>query len=490
MKKNLSLYIILILILSIINISYEYLVIPFKNLNTRQPQSFNFKSIIGEEFLEFSKNKLKSSISFGTPFKTLELYLTMDYKLFFLGKGYCLKDSISFYDPYKSSSYNVDEKIFYSNPFNDLRNVTFGKDKCTLYDDYNLKTNISLNNTLFYYGNIADYSKNIFDKNRICGIMGFKMHQENSYYYQLKGLEYILKLNNITNSSFWSIEFFDETQKKNNGNNDGYIILGAGDINYLKKIKNVTEDNIRFSYNSYNTGSSEWNTYFEKIFYYNSKNETIKMDNSFTNIGLNFDNKYYFCTKNYFESIKNNFFNEYISKGICTIHQLKEFYLQYKYITCNKKKFIEEKNKFPILYLFSHSFNYTFELTSDDLFIEVSNDFLFLMFYDPWNPKLFLFGEKFMKKYNFIFRLDEKSIGFINIINKDEKREKEKQKEIIENKKKFEIIWIIILSVLLLGIILGIFVGKKIWDNKRKKRANELVDDDYEYESKKEEIIN
>ena len=95
-----------------------------------------------------------------------------------------------------------------------------------------------------------------------------------------------------------------------------------------------------------------------------------------------------------------------------------------------------------------------------------------------------------MKKYNFIFRLDEKSIGFINIINKDEKNEKEKQKEIIENKKKFEIIWIIILSVLLLGIILGIFVGKKIWDNKRKKRANELVDDDYEYESKKEEIIN
>ena len=83
MKKNLSLYIILILILSIINISYEYLVIPFKNSHTRQPQSFNFKSITGEEFLEFSKNKLKSSISFGTPFKTLELYLTMDYKLFF-----------------------------------------------------------------------------------------------------------------------------------------------------------------------------------------------------------------------------------------------------------------------------------------------------------------------------------------------------------------------------------------------------------------------
>ena len=488
MKKNIALYIIYIL--SFINFSYEYLVIPFKNKNTRQPQSFNFKSITGEEFLEFNKNKLISSISLGTPFKTLELYLTMDYRLFFIGKGYCLKDSKSSYDPNKSSSFSFNDKKFYSNPFNDLRNMTLGKDKCTLYGDYNLKTNISLNNVLLYYGNIADYSENIFDKDKICGIMGFKMHYENSYYGQFKGLEYVLKINNITNSSFWSIEFFDETEKKNYGDNDGYIILGAGDYKYLKNIKNITEDNIQFSYNSYTVGSLEWNTAFQKIFYYNSKNDTIKMDNPFLNVGFNFDNKYYFCTKDYFESIKINFFNEYISKGICSIHQLNEFYLKYKYITCNKKNFLEEKNKFPVLYLFSYSFNYTFELTSNDLFIEVNDDFLFLMFYDPWNPKLFLFGEKFMKKYNFIFRIDQKSIGFIPQINKEEKSDKEKKQEIIDNKNKFQIIWIIILSVLLVGIILGILVGKKIWDNKRKKRANELVDEDYEYESKKEEIIN
>ena len=164
--------------------------------------------------------------------------------------------------------------------------------------------------------------------------------------------------------------------------------------------------------------------------------------------------------------------------------------MKYKYITCNKKNFLEEKNKFPVLYLFSYSFNYTFELTSNDLFIEANDDFLFLMFYDPWNPKLFLFGEKFMKKYNFIFRIDQKSIGFIPQINNEEKSDKERKQEIIDNKNKFQIIWIIILSVLLVGIILGILVGKKIWDNKRKKRANELVDEDYEYESKKEEIIN
>ena len=69
-----------------------------------------------------------------------------------------------------------------------------------------------------------------------------------------------------------------------------------------------------------------------------------------------------------------------------------------------------------------------------------------------------------------------------------EKMTKKKRKKLLNIKKKIEIIWIIVLSVLLAGIIIGILVGKKLWDNKRKKRANELVDEDYEYESKKEPI--
>ena len=45
------------------------------------------------------------------------------------------------------------------------------------------------------------------------------------------------------------------------------------------------------------------------------------------------------------------------------------------------------------------------------------------------------------------------------------------------------IISIVVIFVLLTGIIIGVFVGKKIWDKNRKKRANELNDDEYEYNS-------
>ena len=77
MKK--SIFIFTLLIFSLFNASYEYIIIPFKNLNSKLPKSYNFNSITGEQFLEFSTNKLVSSISLGTPYKSLELYLTMDY---------------------------------------------------------------------------------------------------------------------------------------------------------------------------------------------------------------------------------------------------------------------------------------------------------------------------------------------------------------------------------------------------------------------------
>ena len=125
----------------------------------------------GEDFLEFSTNKLLTSISIGTPPKRLELYLTMDYKLFFIGKGYCPKNSLSLYEPFYSSSFT--NKYFYPFAFDDLRDMTQGNDIISLYNDYNLKSNFTLNSVLLYYGNKVDISNNINDK--VCGVMGFKL---------------------------------------------------------------------------------------------------------------------------------------------------------------------------------------------------------------------------------------------------------------------------------------------------------------------------
>ena len=472
------------LILSLTNISIEYLILPFKYLNNKKSKLYNFENISGKDFLEFSTNKLISSISIGSPYKSLDLYLTMDYKLFFIGKGYCQDNSLSTYNPLYSNSYT--NKSFYPAPFDDLRDITIGNDLISLYNDYNMKSNISLNNVQLYYGYMDKINNDKLD-DRICGIMGFKLHStEESYYTKFKSLDLILKANNITNYTFWTIEFFGEKEKKKKNDYDGYLILGAGDNKYLKDILNISHDEISYSYSSHLSNSIEWIINFEQIYYYYPDEFNItKMNHDSSKVELNFDIDYYFSTKQYFESIKNKFFELYISKGICRINKLKEFYLRYQFITCDKT-FSNELTNFPDLNMLSTYYNYTFQLTNKDLFMEVNNNILFLIFYNPWNPNHFIFGKNFMKKYQFIFRYDQKNIGFLKYnenINEN-KDTKEKRKETIDNKKQMEILVIIILSIVVIGIISGIFFLKFKWDKKRKKRANELDDENYDYDEK------
>ena len=85
---------------------------------------------------------------------------------------------------------------------------------------------------------------------------------------------------------------------------------------------------------------------FQPIYFYDTENNTIKMDYVFSDVAFNFDIKYYFGTKEYFDNIKKYFFNNYIEKGICHIKTLNEFYLKYKYIICNKYTFANKKKIF------------------------------------------------------------------------------------------------------------------------------------------------
>ena len=482
------LFINIILIFSFTHLSYEYLVLPFKCLIDKKSKVYNIDNISGKDFLEFSTNKLISSISVGTPYKSLELYLTMDYKLFFIGNGYCNKNTKSLYEPLYSNSFI--NNSFEPTPFDDLRDITIGNDKITLYNDYNLKTNQSLNNVLLYYGNIAKLPNDNI-KNKICGIMGFKLHSTENYYYnKFKLLENILKSNNITNYTFWTIEFFNENEKKRNNNYDGYLILGAGDNKYLKDIKNISQDDISYAYSSHLSSSIEWMINFQSIYYYYPKDNLTKMKKDLTKVEFNIDIDYYFSTKEYFELIKNSFFEKYLSKGICKINELKEFYLRYQFITCDKTSFNDELINFPTLYFLCTYYNYTFQLTYEDIFIEMNNKILFLVFYNPWSPNKFLFGKKFMTKYHFIFRYDQKNIGFLNYnITNDEKNEKEKKKDFFENQQLFQVLLIAILSIIFIGIIIfGICYEIKKNDKKRRKRTNELVDEDYVYDYKNEPI--
>ena len=480
----------ILILINFIEIAFGFIVIPFHFYNDRTNNNYYLNDISGKDFLELTTNKLVSTVSVGTPLKELDFYITMDYKPFFIGKGYCEKNTFSTYIPESSTSFS--NNSFYSYPFDDLRNMTEGKDKCTFFNSYNLDRNTSLNNVQLLYGTMVNISNNIYYKDRICGIMGFKLHRlQESYYSKFKTLQDTLRANNISNYSSWSIEFFNEEQKNKNKNFDGFLILGVDDT-YLEDVKKIKVDDILTTHTSYISNALEWMIGFNKIYYNYTENNMTEMK-KFSKSEINFDLEYYFVSKEYYESIKSTFFKKYLTDGICKIHKLKEFYLRYQFIVCNKNGFSGEISKFPSLIFLDNRLEDYFELTYKDCFKEVNGEILFLLFYDPWSPDIFKFGKNFLKKYQLIFNYDSLQIGYLNFNRKsqDEKKKEEQktQTEEQENSEKKQLIWIFILLVLLIGIIIGVFVGKKIWDKARKKRANELLDDyDYETDNKKPAI--
>ena len=85
-------------------------------------------------------------------------------------------------------------------------------------------------------------------------------------------------------------------------------------------------------------------------------------------------------------------------------------------------------------------------------------------------------GRIFLKKYQFIFDNDQRIITYI----KKNKIKKEDNKK--NNLNIVIILKIMLIAFLLIGFVAGIILGKNIWDKNRKKRANELTDDDYDYQ--------
>ena len=130
---------------------------------------------------------------------------------------------------------------------------------------------------------------------------------------------------------------------------------------------------------------------------------------------------------------------------------------------------------FPPIYFYHSELNKTFVLGYNDLFYKENNRFYFLVIYSSFSGSYWKLGKPFLKKYQITLDLDSKKIYFYNVLKKDNE-EKNIDKKYNQNLK--EILLIIFCSILL--IILAIVLIKGIKKN-RKKRANELKDDDYEY---------
>ena len=201
----------------------------------------------------------------------------------------------------------------------------------------------------------------------------------------------------------------------------------------------------------------------------------------------------------YRTNITRDYFNSYIKNGICSVGEYPKY--NFMVIGCDENKFgLKEIRKFPTLYLSNVGIHHIFDLKGEELFINLNKKWYFKIVFpkEEYEVARWILGRTFLRKYPVIFSPYNKLIGFYvkpnkGIININQNQTKEEEK-IIEkinssNKNFFSndaIGYIKIIVVAIIFTVVGLYIGKRIFFPRRK-RANELVDDYYQYDSEKKD---
>ena len=232
-----------------------------------------------------------------------------------------------------------------------------------------------------------------------------------------------------------------------------------------KKYIHVKADKNGFGY--------QWMIIFQKII---NDNHTIA---DHINTYISIETGFLKAPTDYQHFIINNFFNEFFNKSICFKNNF-ESSDDWFYIYCNKNFNIKLFK--PLIFLYKNNdLNFNIEFTYKDLFIKKGNYYFFLIIFGKqkltWD-----FGEPFFKKYKIIFDNENQ---IMSIYNKNFQSENNFLNEIKKNKNFFISIIIIIILILII-IIISFYFIKFFKSMPRKKKSNELLDDNYEYISQNE----
>ena len=495
----LTYYILIIFILKI-SICSKIISIPFKFASTK---SNYFKYNSSDFFNEYYTKVLLLQMNIGTSPQKVNAYLNPN--------SYCFefKSSENNYFPYNSSSFNTNQNKI-TNPQKGAFNYITSNDIITFNTNESYKMSFVTMEELDIGGN-----KNISLIPEI-GINNPAVYY--GYFYLCNNFIDDLKKMKAIDNKIFSVKY--------NNRFGGEFVLG--DVLSKYDNKHFMEEEYSTNYFSY-----DFKFIYDNIFMKYPWNKTeylnITGNSNKKEAIINLNSGLIIGTEDFKNFIDKIFFKYLIEKNICRMDLVildenknkvnrklgNEFYLY----SCSHIEFtgqvqkryetIDRCSEFPNLTFHSKSFEYDFELTNNDLFEQIySRDYFLIAFpkkiKDQENKDIWYLGEPFYKKYPFTINLDAKTIGFYldkkNTYKKINETKniiidnKEKEKEIIiieNNNSKIKNILIRVVEIIVgIGlIILAYYIGMKVKEG-RKKRANELKDDSYEYISDDNKDIN
>lgn len=489
-KNNFSLFLfeLLIIIFEFVNIK-PYITLSLDTINPENIKSPYTKNSIHDLMFSEYVSPLFTEMEIGSPTQKIPLLIEPKTNDFVITSIYPKEDSnSSFY--LNKTLFDFSEILKGRNFFNEKKSNTFNSEMCKnreiyyefskyneydtavseetcpahdtlyLYQDINMKNKIKLSNSRF------DLVRNIVEN--VTGILGLHLLADRRT--EVCFLNF-LKKNNLTDNYNFFFDFDSNKNKK------GKLIIGSfPDEIYEKKYKR--ED---LSYSTSNRGYAFYNIFFDKIYIKDGNTSIYNLERKDAEICFDHD---LIMAEDDYKKILENSLKDLIEEKKCFSSDfigIPFFYESNKrtqrnisfFYCMNTVNIINELKKriLPIKF-FTHEYNnYTFEITSEDIIMQ-KGDYILIKIVFPDFTYTWTLGKPFSLKYNFLFNPDIKKLGFY--VKSDSNNSGE------NNTWKYAVYIILIIVLIAIFVILGIFLGKKIYGLKRKIRANEM-DDDYEY---------
>ena len=468
-----------ILVKLTINMPVDMIVFPFKQVYEGKNKgiTMNDKEYNGTNYaIDFFKSQLYIEMDLGNPPQTVKVLLSGDRCAFKIGKSqHCvyLDQYLSYYNRNISEDFNFTGKyVARDMDFNNTMGHT-AEDSLTAFSDIELKNRTIFKKVGFFLGSDTN--------DKLCGIIGLEI--------DTPICQRIYNIVNDTKKRNY-IKNYNFMIKYNNSFDDGQYIIG-GELKDI--IKNFNESKVftieltKSYVHIYKFGIA-----INKAIFGENTDET---NNTIIDIDIsgeiNNDRTFIVAGPKFFGNFSARFFNTYFLDGICSIRAFDNnpgahFYGKYNAIECDKDKFgKDDLNKFPKFYLYlgGHSEQRKIFFDANDLFSEGKYKYFFNIIFDKFVRSKLELGKVFLKKYPVNFNYEKNVIQIYDNFTEEESSDDIKPGGGGEPEPKGNRIWLYIIITIILVImvgVLGYFLGKYL-NQMRKKRANELTDDDYEY---------
>lgn len=448
------------------NLSLSMVVLPFKTsyVNRNGNIDQNSKEYNSTHFMnDYFIRLLYTTIKMGNPEQEIKVLITYEdcgYKIG-LAKRCIYEDSyyLSHYDKSISKDFNyTDVYPYHINEFGE--DSWSAEDSIHLYTDMKLKKYEYFKKLGFYLGS---------DTNQpLCGIIGLTMNEYQTYCPKLSFITN-LKSRDIIDNQKWIIKYTSD--------DEGLLIIGTN----MKDIISKFDENKLFPvYSRKVAGTYPWSFDIDKIIIGDNLDELTSKEMWIEIIS---DFSFLIGNSGYLKFIE-NYLEEEFEKGICSKNKYKIEFPESEYynIECDKEKISEEMIKnFPSLTFVSKQLGTTIYFDGKQLFTETKYKYFFNVIFPVYGGSLWIFGQLFLKNYPVMINLDQNLIEIYK--DKEDNNEKKDTKKFTASQLSLLIILIIVL-VAITGVV-SYFLGKYL-NKMRKKKANELNDDEYDYTSKED----